>query len=681
VNDGDGRDATARARLKQRVQVTSTFDRDEMVEDDLVLNKKRLKTYHRHWDDMSSAEASDLFEDLHAAQDGEWNDDNQKMVKIKDNTKVRKIHGAERKNEDRVDRSKLGADEYPKLPGDRAGGRGDRGDQRGRPADRAGGRSDRRADRAGGRGDRGDLASGRGSRADRAGGRRDQSDEDSATTRATRRTRVASSARSGRKPRLTAEALSKLDEDESASGRGAPTKRAASLVPPDSDKKRVKLSPVEFMKERAKLRDSLQKVVEASAAKSSVLSKFKAAVKRLTAEQLKRMDKAPLETQNIADEALAALRSVIAELETLRVAGLVAQQDKADSALGTWDEAEYLLVGEFAAVNFLLAEKAKENKQVQSQTRYQRTKVISRLLGGGWGKNFSKAMAQRLEVPDEIAVDCPVFDKSKVQLWTTSQVGQQMLDKVADFRSTCTTLEDREKVLQKSIVEHPTWKGAMIRVDTCSEYEFKDWPEAADFLSVGDIGNSPWATCAKPWAWRYGPFAWPMPGFGSWVQASETAFDITLLIVPVEGVVKQGIALKDLPSFLETPSGSTYAADSAIVLKLPPGAVAFVPFGFLDVPLVAEVDEKEKDQENDQEKEKDHEKAKDKQKIATENAIATLWVWSPLVKTWAADVDPQAWAAIVSWNRDYMAKHATTKIWNDREKVFSKFVGSVRHST
>ena len=97
ISDGiAGRDKSHRLKIKAQVQqVDTNYNRNERVDDDLVLNKRRFKSFKKQWDNESSAAASSEFEELLAAQDNEHSTQQQAMVSVPDIPRLRSARGRE----------------------------------------------------------------------------------------------------------------------------------------------------------------------------------------------------------------------------------------------------------------------------------------------------------------------------------------------------------------------------------------------------------------------------------------------------------------------------------------------------------------------------------------------------------------------------------------------------------
>ena len=645
VDKEEGRDAAARRQVKRKTE--SSYTRQEVLEDDLVLNKRRYKSYVKQWDDLSSEAASEAFVNLHGKQDGEYDDSDEEMVRVRDNMRIRQARGREKRAEVEEDRKRS-----PKRS--RRRGRDD--EEEDEP------QSGRKA-----------SVPNRGERPSGSSGCRGVRKDGDAESKSGSRARHSSS-------RLTSEAL-KLHDSGGLSSKGSACG--------DEESKRVK--SVHFMRDRAKLKDRIEALLATGEGKISNLAKYKSRAAKLPNEKIKEMDKAPKETIAVGESAIAALRSLHAEMENLRASGYDAQKSKVESAIETWDEAEQLCADELEAVNFLLKLETDQKKKDSSKVRFARNKLQSALIAMGWGKALSKEIAIRAENPNQVKINAKDFNDEELSIWCTGDgyqesAGPNLFKALAALQQNCKPLATRQSELATSIRESPSWKGAGVIVEcTTREHDYSQWPQSEKMFEANDEANCPWMTAVRPWAWRWGRQGWPLPGFGAWVQPFANDLDIMALLIPVGGVVKQGISLKDVQSFFETPVGLKYVSEQCQLVRLPPGCLAWIPYGMVAVPVVVEHEAAE---DKDDQKEKADKKEelvktpttpkKKKPGASEELPLAFFWVWSPLVKEWACRVDEQAWAALLTENKEAFTKNQARISWSTREKYFSKFVAEVK---
>jgi hypothetical protein len=185
-------------------------------------------------------------------------------------------------------------------------------------------------------------------------------------------------------------------KDEEGPSVTSSAKRAKSLCAgggePTSGKKRrtERMSPVEFVEERAKFKDRLvqAKDKESSSAKGSVLSKIRIAVSKVSDAELKQLDKNPQETVQHIELGVQEVCTLIDDLDGLKSSGLIQQQTKVQGALQKLEDTVDAAEAELEAMTFLIKQGAKVSRQDANHVRYARTKINNKIQTGGFLKGF-----------------------------------------------------------------------------------------------------------------------------------------------------------------------------------------------------------------------------------------------------------------------------------------------------
>jgi len=427
-----------------------------------------------------------------------------------------------------------------------------------------------------------------------------------------------------------------------------------------SRKSTGKMSPVEFMQIRSKMKDELTKVITIGKKKTATLGLIKAAAAKLSEAQLKLLEKQPDAMIACLEEVFTELLAIVDELEQFRLSGLEAMQTRISEICEKLDETDVKAQLELEAINFLNSEKSKDSRAEKNQNRYRRNTCMSRMVVGSYTKSLAKVVSARIEEPDELAAKS--FDTSVPTLFLEStEWGKAMLDKIASFRSKqVATAEEKQQSTLKSLAAKPEWLGCLVKWEH-DKHDFSDWG-LGDLECESEPGSCPWTVAFRQNSWRYGPHAWPLPGVGSFVQnLADPVLDVYIIVIPLEEALTHGIAAKDLQAFLDTHSGKQLFHTEAKVVKLQTGASAavWVPYGYVAVPLALTEPKSDGDSKEILQK------------------VVHLWCWSPMSTSLASQVAEQVWTSIVSWNRAYMQKFPTQKTWSDRSRSFEAFVAKV----
>ena len=507
---GAQRSSASRHVLKQRLTTYSKqSERDRL----LVLNKTRFKSYKCFWDRCGSSEASSDFERLHCEQGGEEDSGSERKVAVTGNrTRDRERGTVDEATREFGPRSSCDRDKAHQQQGrDRT--RSHRSQSQGRSSRiRHGGRHRRRS------------------------GHREQDTlhthrraEDESPTPSVRRGRRArsedllsncGSARSS--VPLTSAALAKFDDERSPSRAQIGNDRASMRSQRVGQQQGgSKMSPLQFMQGRAKLKESLTKAKEHTTQKGSVLLKLKAAKKKMSPAQLNSLDKDPKHVIDEIERVLTIVEQNINDLENAKVATWKAFAERCTNALEELSRVEEQAGEDLEAINFIQAEVNREQKTVANAARYVRMKLQNRLCGGGFKRELAKAAAHRLLGPDEpMSTNPSTFSASELILWmpvggTEGQDSSTFPSEYMKWVESFEGVEQKEDALGASLGDHPKWKGCMTRIP-CPTFDCQGHL-GEDLCDPNHPGAAPWLVAMRLASWRHGPGSWPLPGFGCFV--------------------------------------------------------------------------------------------------------------------------------------------------------------------
>ena len=268
-----------------------------------------------------------------------------------------------------------------------------------------------------------------------------------------------------------------------------------------------------------------------------------------------------------------------AEFESLRTqAGEIAR--------GSLQVAVANAIEQFEAVEYGLKLVREQKVSQENQVRYRRTKIVNRMCLGGFGNKFAKAAVPMLEAP--IAASTGDFDPETVMFW---QADHSIAKAVAAAMVSSPNIGEKKKSLSAALQKHTDWQGCMSALEAV-EQTLKVFPEQCKAEHVDSEGARPWLCAVKLFRERIGPTTWPMPGLGAFIAASQdndSALEIGVMALKVEELLKQGISLPDMAAYFESPAGVKLLAETSIVLQLRAGEAAWIPYGWVAVPVVWEV--------------------------------------------------------------------------------------------
>lgn len=251
----------------------------------------------------------------------------------------------------------------------------------------------------------------------------------------------------------------------------------------------------------------------------------------------------------------------------------------------------------------------------------------------------------------QVDLDCMVVHLFKACTMKVGGDGSQLEEwskKLAEWETDLGDLFTAKKADATKAIAKRNWTSAMYRFDPCVKGcdKMKLQDEACDFMD--DLGASPWLLTVRPSVWRYGAADFPLPGFGFFYKSLDT--DIFLSVFNMAPLVEQGIVVADLASFAESPSGTEYFHNNAVVVLVRKGQCAFVPYGHIGLALYSATKEEEKQQ-----------------------PTAAGIVWTVFSLSMATRVEEDLWKSILSLNAKWHEKQSSSKLWGQRSALFTRF--------
>lgn len=434
-----------------------------------------------------------------------------------------------------------------------------------------------------------------------------------------------------------------------------------------------------FIKEKADWNKRLRDLLAGYNSSKGIAKRLEAALSKMTEEQIESMESNPNEAMSALTKAIDEVRTVSIGVEKVKPNLWEDKLAAINKAIAAAEMAATTAGEVHAAVKYLLQEKSKKVKAANNTKHYKKLRIANKMSSRGHGTHASTFLAGELQSilgakkVIDIARD-PTdseFDQGSLTLFTAKSaawvgdafgegVRQGMVERIASLREV--------------LADTPRWGGAMVRHDPTIEKL-----QSIEILKRFEVdfshkGSYPWVTAARSLHWRHGPAAWPMTGFASLVRAEVegSGCDLLVFCVPAESILSKGIALTDLHSFLETPSGQGVAESACKVVHLKAREVLWVPFGYLCIPVVTKCETDDPDDgDGDDNKESKESKEKNEKKRECDaglvGAFTVLTIFSDALKDSVSD---RAWKAIHSFNGDYLNKHGNKPAWGSRKQLF-----------
>ena len=333
---------------------------------------------------------------------------------------------------------------------------------------------------------------------------------------------------------------------------------------------------------------------------------------------------------------------------------------------------------ELEAILFLAAQATKTKKAERNANLYRKRKVGNRLVLGGFGSNISKRLAESIEVALEGKRDSPNmhmnadgnFNRSVVCCWSGKAAEEH--DFKASLMQHCAhAIATKKASLTKYLSDNQKMAGCLGKVDADMEPLGAFGIAASATETWEHTGHGLWLAACRVWSARSGPAAFPMPGFGCWVQSHSDSTVAVLAAIPAATILEKGVALADVLSFADTPSGCEAFVKTGCVMHLQVGAMAWVPYGWIPIPLSLDRAIVEDTGDIDGIREARAKQADD----PSVGIYSVLTCWS---KELAATLDNTVWTAIVKYNEEHIQKNASRSAWGHRATLLAEFVTAVK---
>ena len=661
VSPGYWRTPAQRRKAKPPCRFNDDVSEDMVLEDDLILTKRRFKKFRKDWDGMSSDEASMEFEGEVDQQQQKYCSRGTDRIAVPDIPRLRRACGTRR-----VSRR----EEVDEADGDDGGeSRADssqRQEQQGRQ-----GREPRQFQMPPGRRPR--MTSGSGDeKAPRAA--LESSREQKVPLTMANVNKLANSSAPRRSPSCAA----------STSRPASPIRRrdARGQLPPPSGKKPLtpsKPSVVEVVQMKSVVKKRAQSLLSDARSPRNAYKKLEAIVKKLSPDQTAELGEDPKPLLVPVADVINELLAIGVEVESAKAHQMEYFNERLQEASSILDEGMSDCEEMVKAASFVLDTEKSVARREKNVLRYQRRKLVTKLVANGHGPGMAKLIAPQLEEEEEegsvAARDPEKFDPGKLTVWTTASECGKSVNGI--FEQVCPQeiIALRQAALEKYMKENLKSGGSMGRVEvtiasSVNPLDLK--PELIDHA-----GAVPWLVCAKPHHLRYGPHAMPLCGVGclmKWVSGNP----VTIFALPANEVLSQGISPRDLPAHLETHGGSEVFSTHKKMVELKPESIVWVPYGWLAWPLNWRCSDQGSEQDEQQpaadqaspEKVVAELQAKAKAEKAP-NAFLLHW---PMFSSELAKAASQgSAAAVVSWNKAHLAKQSMSRAFGARADTFSEF--------
>jgi hypothetical protein len=252
---------------------------------------------------------------------------------------------------------------------------------------------------------------------------------------------------------------------------------------------------------------------------------------------------------------------------------------------------------QLSSLRFKVEQVAAANRKEYQDRYWVTTKACSWLTQGGHDKKFAKILACSIcakiqeaahqpcsfvSAHDKLRIDPPAdkFDHDKVTIWTLSvdfpdgslaKQFQHILDIHAG------ALDSKMAALSSAVENNNRWSGSMGNLSNVAlNAEFGG---SLDLELKTHAGSTTWMFCHTPHSKRFACGGYPAPGYAQ-LFANKT-HTMYVQLVPMTPVLDKGIAMTNLESHYETNDGKTFLENEGLLLRVPVGAIFYVPYGYI----------------------------------------------------------------------------------------------------
>lgn len=266
--------------------------------------------------------------------------------------------------------------------------------------------------------------------------------------------------------------------------------------------------------------------------------------------------------------------------------------------------------------------------------------------------------------PKQVLTNPAEFEPMEVSLWlhaadegdgkqATEMNRWDIVAKLSGYmRAAQEKINDKQRSMLSFLEKSEESSGVIGKVDLglVPDWGLQGKPET----TVAEMpGSKPWLVMQRRHAWRFGKTGLPLPGVACIITALTD--DLHIQVYDLTRLLSHGIAISDLQGFLETPSGGTYFSSDCRVMRIPKGAVLFVPFAWVAVAVAVRIEDKLGE-------------------IFDPASMMTAPLW---VSAWAARLKGPVWAGISAFNPSIFEQASGQRVWKERGDAFQAFADVV----
>lgn len=250
---------------------------------------------------------------------------------------------------------------------------------------------------------------------------------------------------------------------------------------------------------------------------------------------------------------------------------------------------------QMGAMRYKKDQAAKEKRQDYNTKYWTITKGTSWLTQGGFHKKCAGYLAKSILAISTLAAGkddnffpetsgvvlnptSAQFNSQVVAVWTPSgcvdgTLGFAFISKMTESND---ALDAKAEALSQGCQNNAKWTGSMGNV---AGLNIPANFGGLDLCQTQEPGAQGWMFCHQANAKRFSAPGYPLPSIAQLIlNRTQVCY---VLLSPMHVILSKGIAMADLESFYESKGGATVLESQTILVRVPIGAVLFVPFGWI----------------------------------------------------------------------------------------------------
>jgi hypothetical protein len=429
----------------------------------------------------------------------------------------------------------------------------------------------------------------------------------------------------------------------------------------------VIMSPLDIVKKQKELKSTVALFVKAFQAPKTPFARYKINKDAAADLSVTRGVSAMVEKAGALTKELDALKALEAQCEDLECDRLHSMQAIVEAKITTMKQLSTDLKEQVDAVDEHIRDSRVDKKKHYFKARYCKTKIIDMLVASKCPKKLATLLSASIVGLNQVAVDSSdlsllslramAADEKKVEVNTkVEQPSKITLIKQGGeccklitniIEDSVMPIKVADEKIRTALTKSTDWSGANTKVDMLKKFDTTEGL-SAQLDHMESVGASPFLCCLRAGAWRAKASQLCFAGCGSVFRAVDR--NITILMIPIQPLLSQGISLGEIFSFLDSKVGGQFFQEDCTIVNLGQGDALFVPFGVFAIPIFLGAGDTSD----------------------SDDPMACVWVLPCFVSTWRDAVAKPVLEAIKSYNLETL-REKPGSMWKQRLDAFELF--------